>query len=158
LWDTTTGDVIWAVDGPDSKLNEVRLTADGRFAVTGGVWSYPVIREVCTGRAVRVLDGHERGVRSIALTPDGRFLLTVNGEGLRLWELDWELDARDAADWDDGASPALAAFLRRHGPQWTTGDFDALLSRLQEAGYGWLRADGVRAHLDRMGATSWADP
>ncbi|MBB4905472.1 WD40 repeat domain-containing serine/threonine protein kinase [Actinophytocola algeriensis] len=157
LWDTATGDVIWAVDGPETRLNTVGMTADGRFAVTGGVWSYLVVRDVRSGRAIRVLDGHERGVRGFALTPDGRFVLTANGEGLRLWELDWELDARAATDWDDGATPFLAAFLRRHGPQWTNKDFDALSRGLQDVGYGWLRADGVRAQLDRM-AAYWADP
>jgi hypothetical protein len=40
-----------------------------------------------------VLDGHELGVREFALTPEGRFLLTANPDGLRLWELDWELEA-----------------------------------------------------------------
>ena len=128
------------------------MTADGRFAVTGGIWSYAVVRDVHTGRVIRVLDGHERGVHGCALTPDGRFLLTPNTDGLRLWELDWELDARDAADWDDGAARFLAAFLRRHGPLWTTKDFDGLLCRLQDVGYGWLRADGVRAQLHRMAA------
>jgi WD40 repeat protein len=150
LWHIATGDVIWTVDDPDSRLNTVRMTADGRFAVTGGSWSYMVVRDVSTGRPVRVLDGHERGVSGFALTPDGRFLLASSIYGLRLWELDWELDAREAADWDDGAAPFLEAFLRRHGPQWTSRDFDGLLRRLQDVGYGWLRADGVRAHLDRM--------
>jgi WD40 repeat protein/serine/threonine protein kinase len=150
LWDIATGNVIWTVNGPETRLNTVRMTADGRFAVTGGIWSYPVVRDVHTGRPVRVLDGHERGVRGFALTPDGRFLLTANRDGLRLWELDWELDAREVTDWDDGAAPFLEAFLRRHSPQWTTTDFDSLLCRLQDVGYGWLRPDGVRARLDRM--------
>ncbi|MEJ2851911.1 MULTISPECIES: protein kinase domain-containing protein [unclassified Saccharothrix] len=150
LWDITTGDVIWTVDGPETRLNAVRMTADGRFAVTCGIWSYPVVRDVRTGRPLRVLDGHERGVRDFTLTPDGRFLLTANHDGLRLWELDWELDAREATDWDDGATPFLEAFLHRHGPQWTSSDLDALLRRLQDVGYGRLRADGVRARLKRM--------
>jgi WD40 repeat protein len=150
LVNTATGDVIWTFDGPETKLHEVRMTADGRFAVSGGPWSYPMVWDFRSGRRMRVLDGYEQGVRHLALTPDGRFVLTASGDGLRLWELDWELDARDAADWDDGAAPYLAAFLRRNGPQSMDTDFDALLHRLQDVGYGWLRADGVRAQLDRM--------
>ncbi|NUT95577.1 MAG: protein kinase, partial [Saccharothrix sp.] len=150
LWDITTGDVIWTVDGPETGLNAVRMTADGRFAVTCGIWSHPVVRDLRTGRPLRVLDGHERGARDVTLTPDGRFLLTANHDGLRLWELDWELDAREVTDWDDGATPFLEAFLRRHGPQWTSRDFDALLRLLQDVGYGWLRADGVRVRLKHM--------
>jgi WD40 repeat protein len=152
LWNTATGQAIWTIDEPESRLNMVQMTADGRFAVTGGPWSYAAVRDLRSGRVVQVLDGHERGVRDLALTPDGRFVLVASADGLRLWELDWELDARDAADWDDGAAPYLAAFRRRQGPQWTIEDFDALLRRLQDVGYGWLRADGVRTQLDRMAA------
>lgn len=152
LWNTATGELLWTIDGPENQLNTVRMTADGRFAVTGGIWSNAVVRDVRTGRGMRVLDGHERGVRGLALTPDGRFVLIAGSDGLRLWELDWELEARDAADWDDGAAPFLEAFLRRHGPRWTTRDFDVLSRRLQDVGYGWLRTDGVRTRLDRMAA------
>jgi len=73
----------------------------------------------------------------------------------RRWELDWELVTREAADWDDGATPYLDVFLRRHGPQWTIDDLGVLLRRLEDAGYGWLRADGVRARLDRRNPGTW---
>jgi WD40 repeat protein len=155
---TATGEVLWTFDGPEGKLHEVRMTADGRYAVSGGPWSYPMVWDFRGGQRIRVLDGYEQGVRHLALTPDGRFVLTASRDGLRLWELDWELAARPSADWDDGAAPHLEAFLRRNGPQWTTKDFDALLRRLQDVGYGWLRADGVRARLDRMALGDSATP
>ncbi|GAA4587090.1 hypothetical protein GCM10023194_35030 [Planotetraspora phitsanulokensis] len=153
LWNITTGDVVRTLDLPESNgFHTVRMTADGRFAVSGHYWSHTTVWDLRSGQRVRALDGHEQGMSCLALTPDGRFVLTSTGGSLRLWELDWELAARDAADWDDGAAPYLEGFLRRHGPQWTDEDLDALTGRLEDAGYGWLRADGVRTRLDSMTA------
>jgi WD40 repeat protein len=151
LWNITAGDVVRTFDLPDSGgFHTVRMTADGRFAVSGHYWSHTTVWDLRSRRPVRVLDGHEQGVSCLALTPDGRFVLTAKNGAMRLWELDWELEARKAADWDDGAAPYLDIFLRRHGPQWTDDDLDALMRRLEDVGHGRLRVDGVRARLDSM--------
>jgi hypothetical protein len=104
---------------------------------------------VRSGQCVRVLDGRERGALRLALTPDGRFVLAGHDEHLRLWELDWDLATRDATDWDDEAAPHLKALRHSRGSQCTDADVDTLLRRLQDVGYGWLRADSVRARLTR---------
>jgi len=42
--------------------------------------------------------------------------------------------------------------LTRTGkPKWTEDDFQRLLKTLGQAGYGWLRPEGVRAQLETMG-------
>jgi hypothetical protein len=97
---------------------------------------------------------------------------------MRLWFLDWDLDARQPADWDEGARPYLEMFLaahtpyaemlpdarsptgeeisrtlnRRGRPTWTEGDFQRFLYTLGCAGYGWLRPEGVRRELEKMAA------
>jgi WD40 repeat protein len=160
LWDAATGGLIRTIDRLPlhshrsglGAIHTVRMTADGRFAVAGSYWAPMVVWDIHNGRHVRVLDGHERGVHRFVLTPEGRYLLAAHEAHLRLWELDWEFDAPEAADWDPGATPHLDAFLRHCGPQWTNRDFATLLHRLEDAGYGWLRASGVRAQLDRMTA------
>jgi WD40 repeat protein len=149
LWDVESTSIAGTWEQPVRGLHTVRLTADGRFAVSAAFRSPMRVWDVRGGRCLRVLDGHEQGVSALAVTPDGRYLLAGSGNDLRRWELDWDLEARDAADWDDGAAPYLDAFLRRHGSRWTTEDFDALLRRLQDVGYGWLRAEGVLARLHR---------
>jgi WD40 repeat protein/serine/threonine protein kinase len=156
LWDTATGDVIRTFGGePPSGFHTIRMTADGRFALFGSYRSYLTIWDVHSGRCIRVLDGHEQGALQVVLAPDGRFVLAKHEGYLRVWELDWELAAREAADWDAGAAPYLEAFLHRFGPQWTGEDLDALTRRLQDVGYGWLRAGGVRAQLDRVTRGTW---
>jgi WD40 repeat protein len=121
--------------------------------VSGDFHSYVRAWDVTTGRLLRTFDSYEKGVTSLAMTPDGRFVLSGHGTGtVRVWQLDWELTAQDAADWDEGARPHLEAFLLRYGAAWTARDFESLLSRLQDVGFGWLRADGVRTQLGRMAA------
>jgi hypothetical protein len=94
-------------------------------------------------------------------------------------EVDWELEAHELSDWDEGALPTLTRFLRQHLPRaselrtdrdlseerilqaltrcgrpvWTEHDFQLLLQRLQHAGYGWLRPSGIRAKLAQLART-----
>jgi hypothetical protein len=102
---------------------------------------------------------------------------------MSFWELDWELDTRKLADWDEGARPYLEIFLtlhtpyaaslpkarkpseeeirlaltRRGKPTWTEEDFQKLIQQLQYAGYGWLRPEGVRSELGKMNQ-EWQGP
>jgi GAF domain-containing protein len=51
------------------------------------------------------------------LAPDGRFALSGSWDHtLRLWELDWEFELNQPADWDEGALPFLTTFLILHTP------------------------------------------
>jgi WD40 repeat protein len=104
LWDTATGEIVRTFERPPPEgFHSIRMTTDARFAVCAAYWSFMTVWDVRSGRCLRVLDGYEKGVSCLALTPDGRFLLTGGVNGLRRWELDWELEAPDAADPDDGA-------------------------------------------------------
>ena|SRR5581483_3667779 len=95
---------------------------------------------------------------------------------IRLYEIEWELEAREPADWDAGARTLLETFLTahipysselrtdrdlsaekirhaltRHGkPVWKERDVHTFLETLQYAGYGWLRPASVRARLDEL--------
>jgi len=95
--------------------------------------------------------------------------------------LDWDLEDRQPADWDDGARPYLENFLTLHmpyaaelptdregseeevrrslsgRPKATKADFQRLLETLQHAGYGWLRPEGVKRKLQEM-AANWTGP
>ncbi|MFB8138560.1 WD40 repeat domain-containing protein [Streptomyces parvus] len=151
LWDPASGQCLRVFDEQPGRANAVRLSADGRFAVSGHSDSLVRVWDVGSGRCVRVLEGHRTSVVSVAWTPDGRFVLSGEEDGtVQLWELDWDLAAREPADWDDSALPHVEAFLAWHPPRLADRDVDTLLGRLRDAGYGWLRPEGVRAQLDRM--------
>ena len=73
--------------------------------------------EVSTGRCLRVLQGHTGSVTGVSLSADGRFALSGSSDHtVRVWELDWELEARDPVDWDERALPHLETFLILHMP------------------------------------------
>jgi hypothetical protein len=102
---------------------------------------------------------------------------------LKLWELDWELEDKQPADWDEAARPYLEMFLkqqtpyaanlptdrqptegeitmsltRRGTPAWTNDDFQRLLHALGCASFGWLRPEGIRRELEKL-AANWQPP
>jgi WD40 repeat protein len=156
-WDIATGDCARVFDDRGSLPFAVRLSGDGRLAVSAGRDALIRVWDVGTGRCLRALGDRGVSLTCLALSRDARFVLSGGGDGtVRVWELDVGLTAREAADWDDGATPYLDVFLRRYGPRWTAEDVDVLLRLLQDAGYGWLRASGVRARLGCMTADSRA--
>ncbi|MEV5385464.1 serine/threonine-protein kinase [Streptomyces sp. NPDC052721] len=188
LWDVADGRRVHVFeehagsDGHAEPMTAVSLSTDGRFALAAN-WDTTVrLLDLRAGRCLRTLGGHRRWVLSVHLSADGRYAVSTGTDRtLRRWELDWELEAREPADWDEGARPHLEAFLAahtpfgrpvppglqavsydpglaRHGkPVWSEADADLLLRHLARAGYGWLRADGVRAELERM-AAAWQGP
>ncbi|MGW2778663.1 protein kinase domain-containing protein [Streptomyces olivaceoviridis] len=188
LWDVAGGRCLHVFeehvgsDGHAEPMTSVSLSTDGRFALAAN-WDTTVrLLDLRAGRCLRTLGGHRRWVLSVHLSADGRYAVSTGTDRtLRRWELDWELEAREPADWDEGARPHLEAFLAahtpfgrpvphglqsvsydprlaRHGrPVWSEADGDLLLRHLARAGYGWLRADGVRAELERM-AAAWQGP
>ena len=56
---------------------------------------------------------------SVCLAFDGRYALASGSEDktLKLYVLDWQLEDRPPADWDEGARPHLEVFLVQQMPQ-----------------------------------------
>jgi hypothetical protein len=177
LWELATGRCSKVYEGHTGGVLCVTLSPDGRFAFSGAEDKTLRIWEVETGRCVQTYEEDTAMVYAVALNADARWLLSGgDSRALQLRELDWELVARDPADWDEGALPTLQAFLslhtpclgalranrdlseeriqhaltRRGRPLWAEHDFHELLHSLQLAGYGWLRPDGVRTKLEAM--------
>jgi tetratricopeptide (TPR) repeat protein len=157
------------LQGHADAVRSVSWSADGRFALSGSLDQTVRLWETATGHCLRVLQGHTDAVTSVSLSADGRFALSGSSDGtLRLWELEWELEARDLAEWDQGAQPCLERFLSSHSagknwlgrwkkPKWEEQDFQGLLMELGYCGYGWLLPEGVRRRLEQM-AKEWQGP
>jgi WD40 repeat protein len=181
LWEVGSGRWLASLDNSGGRGEIVRngptscLSADGRHALAATGSSFRMW-DLGTGHCLREFGGHQRGVRVLVLSADGRYALSAAADGtLRLWLLDWELEPRLLADWDDGAQPYLELFLNLHTPwefvtdwerltdeeprdppqpSWTEQDFRHLLDLLGSVGYGWLRPEGVRRRLPQPAARS----
>ncbi|MEU0068290.1 protein kinase [Streptomyces sp. NPDC006332] len=151
VWDPRNGDCLHELT--DAKAEQAVATGDGRFLLSIGEDRAVRAWDLSSGTYRQVIQGSRATTRLAGLSSDGRTLLTCGADKImRVWELDWEYDFPAPADWDEDARPYLDAFLARDrgGPAWTEEDFRRLLDTLADAGFGWLRPDGVRARLQRM--------
>ena len=184
LWDVGTGRCLQTFEGHTNRINSVCLSGDNRFALSVSDDKTLRLWNVATGGCLRILEGHVGRVNSVCLSADNRYALSGGvDKTLRLWALDWELEDKQPANWDEGARPYLEnfltlhtpygsqlpenrtpteeeitlAFTRRGKPAWTEDDFKTLLYTLGCAGYGWLRPEGVRHELEKL-TKAWSEP
>jgi WD40 repeat protein/serine/threonine protein kinase len=156
LWDVASGRCLLEIQDPDaSTASPACLTPDGRWAVAADQRHFQ-IWELDSRRCLQSLESGGSGL--VALSRDARWAVLSDQENtLRLWELDWELQARPAADWDDAALPYLETFLRRTRPGAggieRERDLTELLGVLQDCGLGWLRHAGVSRKLAELAAS-----
>ncbi|MBT3322688.1 MAG: hypothetical protein HN392_10435 [Anaerolineae bacterium] len=90
IWDASSGELVFEIDGHDSSLDSVAFSPDGKILASGGSYSDNKIHlwSVQTGQHLRVLKGHFSGVRSLAFSPDGRTLASSGWDAiLHLWDL-----------------------------------------------------------------------
>jgi WD40 repeat protein/serine/threonine protein kinase len=184
LWDMATGACVRAFEGHAGRVSTVQITADNRHVLSGSTDHTIRLWEIGTGRIVFSTEAHPDGVEAAAMSGDGCFIISGGKEGgLRVWTLDWDLEERLAAPWDEGARPCLERFLVGHTPPsvrlplhraptqkeltaalarrgkatWTDADLQRLFYALGCAGYGWLDSAGVMAELEQT-AVTWRGP
>ncbi len=184
VWDLASGECLRTVQGHSKELSSASFSGDGRRALSGSRDGSVKLWDLAAGTCLRTFEGHTDLVKSVALGRDGRHALSASFDRtVKVWFLDWELEERGPADWDEAARPHLEAFLSAHTPYaatlpadrdpteqevilaltrqgrlaWSEEDFQRLLFGLGCAGYGWLRPEGVRRELNRM-ASSWQGP
>ncbi|GHO79554.1 hypothetical protein KSD_73250 [Ktedonobacter sp. SOSP1-85] len=177
LWEVSSGRCVRSFEGHTGSVTSVSLSADGHWLVSGSHDRTVRLWEVNSGRCVYTFKGHTGNVTSVSLSADGRWLVSGSEDkSIHLWELEWELEARDPADWDESARIYLEIFLTqqildggtllkdsespkqelkrtvmgRWVPTWTEEEFQGLIRHLQYVGYGWLRPEGIRRQLEHM--------
>lgn len=176
LWDVDSGALIRAFADHESLVISAALSEDNRCAVSGHKDGSITLWDVATGAAIRSLQGHKDSVEDVRLARDGRFALSASADGaLKTWVLDWELDNRARAPWDNDAQPYLNSFVLQHTPwaaelprdrqptakeiaraftrqpraAWDPADVRELLRLLGCAGFGWLDPESVQEQAER---------
>jgi hypothetical protein len=94
--------------------------------------------------SVRVWD-IEKGGKDVQRFDTEEDLITLMSRG----HLDWRYEFPGFTDWDENARPYLEIFLALH-PDWNDVNFGELINELQNRGFGFIRAEGVRAKLMEM--------
>ena len=184
LWEVATGRYLRTFEGHTDRVSSICITTDGQYALSGSHDNSQKIWEISSGRCLHTIEGHRDSVLCVYFSAVGRYAISGSADSaLKLWALDWNLEEKNPADWDDGAQPYLVNFLtlhtpfaaqlpadgqptdglitlaltRRGKPAWTDEDFKQLLNTLANAGYGWLRPEGMHKELQKMAAT-WDGP
>jgi WD40 repeat protein len=184
VWDLATGTGLHSLVGHSDGITAVHISGDSRFVVSASRGRTIRLWDLRDGHPVHTIEGLAESVEGLRLTPDGAFLVfgTKSGD-MRIWALDWQLEERPAAPWDDAALPYLHRFLslctpysgrlpghrppkdrevtaalKRSGkPAWTDADLERLFYQLGCAGFGWLDRNGVLAMLAQL-AETWRGP
>lgn len=88
LWDIDRGEVIHFLDGPDSSINSVDISPDGRLGFGAADDGNVYVWDLASGEMVQTLHGNESAITNVTISPDGLTALTGALDGrLTLWDL-----------------------------------------------------------------------
>ena len=75
------------IHGHSGRVNAVRFTPDGRYAVSAGDDHAICIHALRDGSLVRQLNGHSQPVYDVAVTPDSKYIVSGSADGTaRVWQ------------------------------------------------------------------------
>ncbi len=97
IWDLSNGAELGAFSAHKHDVRSISISADGRYAISGGCLSYDEDKlcdagslklwELATGKLLHEFLGHTTYVEAIAIPPDARFALSSSDNALKLWDL-----------------------------------------------------------------------
>jgi WD40 repeat protein len=88
VWDVEHGTVLRVLKGHMGSVDALAVTADGRWAVSGGTDTMVRVWDFEHGETLRKRDGHSAWVEDVAITADGRHALSgSNDNTMKLWDV-----------------------------------------------------------------------
>jgi WD40 repeat protein len=78
MWDLTTGEQVFDLDGHQERVNVVAFSPDGNYLLSGSDDLTIRVWDVLSGRRIVVRE-FDSPVQSMAFSPDGKVLFTGNG-------------------------------------------------------------------------------
>jgi WD40 repeat protein len=88
LWDVLTGEKLFSIEAHRKGVNSVTFDPQGQLIATGGNDAVARLWEVDTGNNVAQMIGGTFAVPAISFTPDGNSLAIVNGQVIRLRDVE----------------------------------------------------------------------
>ncbi|MGO8699010.1 MAG: protein kinase domain-containing protein [Limisphaerales bacterium] len=86
IWDTDTGHLLHAIQGPLPPIRSAALSPDGKYLAVSVPQEYFARLYDCAGGTVRQLAGHLDFVSGLSFSPDGLTLATGSADGsIGLW-------------------------------------------------------------------------
>src|SRR5438445_289620 len=82
LWEAPSGRLLATLQGHDSGVLGVALSADGQLLASGSQDQTVRLWDAPSGRLMSTLQGHTSGVRRVALSADGRPLASGSADGM----------------------------------------------------------------------------
>jgi len=143
-WEVATGNCARVLPVSTGSITALCMSPDARWILTGGSDGTVRLWDAESGECLQTLEGHSTGITALSWSQDLRWILSARQDAsVQLWEVDWALETCEVADWDDGATPYLQAFLRR-GRSRGEQEIRRFLALLGSAGFGWLHRESVR--------------
>jgi WD40 repeat protein len=150
LLDTLKGNEIERFENYNDVYS-VSFSPDDKYILSVGSEKTIQLWNAESGKEIRSFKNKISDIHSACFSPNGRFIATLHEDyTLRLFELDWELEFPDEVDWHEDAEPLVSNFLTLYNNSWTDEQFESFYQKLQYAGLGWVRKEGVLKKMREM--------
>ncbi len=88
LWDAATGERLNIFKEPNSVVNSLSFSPDGKTLAGGGSDTTVRLWDVSTGSEKKVRTGHKHWIYRVAFSPDGQTLASAGVDGtVLLWDI-----------------------------------------------------------------------
>ncbi|NWF70867.1 MAG: protein kinase [Chloroflexi bacterium] len=88
LWDVTTGQIVWRLEGHTDRITSVAISPDGTRGLSGAADNSAIVWNLANGSLLYRLSGHSDAVTAVAFSPRDNLALTGSIDTtLILWNL-----------------------------------------------------------------------
>ena len=111
VYDVETGDVLRRFIGHSDRVNDIDVSADGRFAISASDDGTVILWDIASGQIVRRYTGHENTVQQVVFNANSTRAASSDGQEIIIWRIE---DFDDLLGWlqDNRYIPKLSCVER----------------------------------------------